>query len=371
MSILVHKPDPSRRTRFAAVAMLLLVCAWALADSSVTKERSVTKVAEGVYVIRHKDSPDAFPQGNTTVIIGERDVLVVDACYLPSSAREDIAQIKQWTSKPVRYLVNTHWHVDHTMGNGVYAEEFPSITIIAQSETAQRIKDYNPGWFKRFPNRVTVFKNILDSGKDQNGRLLTATDRKDYETAMAGLKPVQDEYAKLIDRAPDMTFDRELNIDLGKREVQIKHLGRGNTAGDAVIVLPTERIAITGDLLTPPVPYLGSGYPSELTETLKHLSDLPVDLFIPGHGDALRDRVFLNDVSEFVRIVVSQVHLELNRIGPSSTKLQQVQEGVEKAIDVEAWRMKFCGNSVDDRSLFDSFSFPELVKTAYQEAWKR
>ena len=60
------------------------------ADSSVTTQRTITKLAEGVYEIRHPDAPDTFPQGNTTVIIGERSVLVVDSCLLPSSAREDV-----------------------------------------------------------------------------------------------------------------------------------------------------------------------------------------------------------------------------------------------------------------------------------------
>ena len=82
------------------------------------------ELAKGVYSIRHEDAPDAFPQGNTTVVVGQRDALVVDSCNLPSSARVDIAQIRQWTNTPERYLVNTHWHYDHTMGNGVYWQAF-------------------------------------------------------------------------------------------------------------------------------------------------------------------------------------------------------------------------------------------------------
>jgi len=66
--------------------------------------------ASGIYEIRHEDAPDHFPRGNTVVIIGDTDVLVLDSCYLPSSAREDIAQIRKWTNKPGRYLPNTHWH---------------------------------------------------------------------------------------------------------------------------------------------------------------------------------------------------------------------------------------------------------------------
>ncbi|HYO92299.1 MAG TPA: MBL fold metallo-hydrolase, partial [Pyrinomonadaceae bacterium] len=97
----------------AALFILVLSASQMFADSVVTRTRTVTRLAEGIYVIRHPDAPDTFPQGNTTVIIGEREVLVVDSCYLPSSAREDIAQIRQWTTKPVRYLLNTHWHYDH------------------------------------------------------------------------------------------------------------------------------------------------------------------------------------------------------------------------------------------------------------------
>src|ERR671917_937494 len=81
-------------------ALLLALCALtsaAAADSVNTKERTVTQVAEGVYVIRHPDAPDGFPQGNTTVVVGDHEVLVVDSCYLPSNAREDIAQIRKWT----------------------------------------------------------------------------------------------------------------------------------------------------------------------------------------------------------------------------------------------------------------------------------
>ena len=91
------------KCRSFATALLigLLTALCTFADSSRTSERTVHKLAEGVYTIRHKDAPDTFPQGNTTVIIGDREGLVVDSCYLPSSAREDIAEIRKWTDKPV------------------------------------------------------------------------------------------------------------------------------------------------------------------------------------------------------------------------------------------------------------------------------
>jgi cyclase len=343
-------------------------------QSSVETERIAAKIAEGVYVIRHPEAPDGFPQGNTSVIIGDRTVLVVDACYLPSSAREDIAQIRKWTDKPVRYLVNTHWHYDHTMGNGVYAEMFPSIDIIAHVETQKQIKGYNPGWFERYPKRADTFKKFIDTGKDNNGRTLTEDELNDYKKYIKGIEPVYAEYKKLIDRAPNISFTDELIIDLGNREVAIKHLGSGNTRGDVIIYLPAENIVVAGDLLDYPVPYLGGGYPSQLVKTLQHLAQLKAALIVPGHGEVLKGeqaRAYLTLVTDFVNVVTAEVSKQIYLIGNGPRNLEPVREAVIRNIDVNAWRQKFAGSDKDNISLFDGFSFPGLVTAAYAEAWGR
>ena len=117
---------PGRCARLSLVFAMLVNSAMCLADTSLTKQRTITEVASGIYVIRHKDAPNGIPNGNTEVIIGERGVLIVDSCYLASEARQDIAQIRKWTDKPVRYLVNMHWHNDHTMGNGTMPTNSPT-----------------------------------------------------------------------------------------------------------------------------------------------------------------------------------------------------------------------------------------------------
>lgn len=361
--------------RTALVAIVIMMSATQLfADSVITRERTVMKLAEGVYVIRHPDAPDTFPQGNTTVIIGDREVLVVDSCYMPSSAREDIAQIRQWTNKPVRYLLNTHWHYDHTMGNGIYAEAFPDIAIIAQVETRKQIEGYNPGWFARFPGRAAIFRQRLESGKDANGKPLTEGEKREFAAAIAGVEPVQKEFKSLVDRLPNMTFDHELNINVGNREVQIKYLGRGNTAGDTIVYLPKDKILITGDLLDHPVPYLGGGYPSELIKTLRQLAQLDAQTFVPGHGEVLKGdygKAYLSQVIEFVQVVVSQVSRQIYQIGNGPRNLEAVREALKKEIDFNAWRQKFAGNDEDNRAFFDGFSLPGLVTAAYAEAWGR
>src|SRR5579872_1050777 len=227
---------------FLLLSVLSIASTFVFGDSTETKERSITKLAEGIYEIRHPDAPDTFPQGNTTVIIGDKSVLVVDSCLLPSTTAQDIEQIRKWTNKPVTYLVNTHWHFDHTLGNAAYAAAFPAVQIVAHTATLKTIADFNPGAVLRYPDRAERFRKVLDSGKNPDGRPLTAAERQDYEHSLAGLGPVVAEFKNVTQLAPNVSFDHELNIDLGNRLVEIKHLGRGNTAGDTIVYLPKERI---------------------------------------------------------------------------------------------------------------------------------
>jgi len=344
----------------------------AAADSVNTRERGVTEVAQGVYVIRHPDDPTGFPNGNTTVIVGEREVLVVDSCYLLSEARKDIEQIRRWTDKPVRYLVNTHWHGDHAMGNNTYWEAFPQLAIVAHVETQRQIAGYASTFIGRYQKTTADVRQRLETGKAEDGKPLTEEARKELQKNLAAREQVLAEFKDFVMRAPNLTFDQELSIDLGNREVQLKFLGRGNTKGDAIIYLPKEKILIAGDLLDHPVPYLGGGFPSELVKTLERMSRLDAQTIIPGHGDVLRGdyaRNYLAQVIDFVRTVVAQVSVEVYRRGNSARNLDAVREAVMKAVDVAAWRQKFAGDDKDNREFFDGFSMPGLVTAAYREAW--
>lgn len=358
--------------KYSAIVIVLVLAAFARAfalDSGKTTERTITKLAEWIYTIRHKDAPDTFPQGNTTVIIGDREVLVVDSCYLPSSAREDITDIRKWTNKPVRYLVNTHWHFDHTMGNGTYWEAFPGVSIVAHIETAQQSLGYNTGWFERFPRRGDRMKQVLDAGKDGNGKVLTEGERKEYADAIAGIAPVQEEFKSIIDRSANLTFDSEMRLDLGNREVRIMHLGRGNTAGDAIIFLPKEKIVMTGDLVVHPVPYMFGGYPSAFGGTLRRLDQLDFETMIPGHGEVMRTdkaRAYVRLLVGFIEAVTLQVSKETHRLGSGAANLAGVRAGVQKNMDVASWRQKFAGDSKDEQDAFDT-TFAAMITAAHSE----
>ena len=360
----------------AVLAFVLLVPTLLLADTVASHLRTVTKLAEGVYFIRHKDPPDHFLQGNSVVIIGESGVLVVDSCYLPSSAREDIAQIRQWTNKPVRYLFNTHWHNDHTQGNAVYTEIFPEVAIIAQIETAKLIALRNPSYLSEYPHRMERFQNEIETGKNTSGVPLTDGEKEDLKNAIAGGKAASDaisaEFRDLKVKVPEVTFDRELDVNLGNREVQLKFLGRGNTVGDAVAYLPKEKILVAGDLVDSPIPFLYGGFPVEQIATLKRIEQLEFETLVPGHGNVLKGKAFVQQEVQLLEVVVAAINQEIARTNAEPQKrFDEIRHAVEKSVDMKAWQRKFAGDDPNDRDFFEVFAWPGLLEAAHAEMWPR
>jgi cyclase len=343
--------------RLLALAALFPLAA--LADSSNTTARTLTKLGEGIWEIRHPDAPDGFPQGNTTVIAGEKTVLVVDSCLLPSSAKADIEQIRKWTQKPVAWLVNTHWHFDHTAGNAAYAAAFPGLQIVAHEHTKKMIESFNPGAIARYPGRQQRFEKMLQTGKDQDGRPVTDALRADLKKSLAGLAPVVEEMKGLTQLPPNVAFDHELRLDLGNREVEVRFLGRGNTGGDTVVWLPREKLLVMGDLLDHPVPYFFGGFPVDLVRTLRGIAEMDIDKIVPGHGDVLSGKGYLTQVAGMVATVNAEVEKELN----SGLTKDQVLDTAPKNLPVASWRAQFAGDDKDNADFFEQ-SFAGLVKAA-------
>jgi cyclase len=337
-----------------ALGAIFLAAGVAVADSSVTTQRTVTKVAEGVYAIRHVDAPDTNPQGNTTVIIGERAVLVVDTSYLPSSAAEDIAQIRRWTDRPVRYVLNTHWHPDHQRGNSVYVDAFPDVTIVAHEETASLMAAYDAANRERYPKRLQSMKETLAKKPDA-----------ELQKTVDGRSRVLVELERSRLQLPTLTFAGELIVDLGNRVVEIRHSGSGDTRGDAWAYLPKEQILVTGDLVVAPVPYFFAGYPQGRAHTLRRLLELDVQAIVPGHGDVMRDKAYTRAVVEMVESIVAQVNAAVVRIGSLSARL----EDVRPQIDVAEYRRRFAGDDPHNQEYFDE-SIEGLIKDAFYQAPK-
>jgi cyclase len=367
MAFVTHKISFQRFLALLAIAFF--AGASIFADSVITTERQVTKLAEGVYTIRHKDPFPGWTDGNTTVIIGDREVFVVDSCQQSSAAQEDIAQIKQWTNKPVRYVLNTHWHTDHNGGNHDYINAFPGVTIIAQTETRRMMDISGPNvaalWLKDITRTQADLHKRLDSGKMPDGAALTEKGRASIADRLAQLDAMSAQAHSFVYQGPTLTFDSQLSIDLGNRKVEVKFLGRGNTGGDAIVYLPAEKILVTGDLLDHPVPFAFDGYPSEWIQTLERMSQLDATTIVPGHGEVLHDKVFLNQVIDLMKSVVAQVNDQLNRNENATL------EDVRKSIDAKNFRSQFIGDNPMNGGFFDNSILSSFVELAYHEAKQR
>lgn len=329
-----------------------------------TGDRQVTKLADGVYAIQHKHAIDGNVSGNTTVIVGDREVFVVDSGYLPSTAREDIAQIRQWTDKPVGYLLNTHFHNDHNNGNKAYMNAFPSLAIVAHEATKKDMDLIQPGNIERGPKRLAATIAAFKQGKDQRGQPLSEDDKKQVQELLPGLEQQLTEFNALVYQPPTLTFTDEIDIDLGNREVQVKHLGRGNTPGDAIVYLPKEKILVAGDLLVHPIPYTYDGYPAEWIQTLQKMAQLDAETIVPGHGPIFHDKTYLYLMTDLFKSAVEQVRARIRQIGfPGSHSV----DDVKGSVDLTPFRARFAGDDKDLQAEFDDMTV-HLVKIVFNEA---
>jgi cyclase len=347
-----------------ALSLLALLTAAAPAFGAPpdSNQRQVTRLAEGVYSIQHQNN--SSPSGNTTVVIGDRVVFVVDSCYLPSLASEDIAQIRQWTNKPVGYLLNTHFHNDHNNGNKTYLDAFPALAIIAQAETKKDMDLIQPGNIERAPQQAAATIAALKQGKLPNGRVLSDDEKKQVQELLPGLEKREAEFRGMAYQPPTLVFTDQLVIDLGNREVQVRHMGRGNTPGDAIAYLPKEKILVAGDLLVHPIPYTYDGYPAEWAQTLQNMAQLDFETIVPGHGPVLHGKAYLYLVSDLLKSAVDQLRARIRQIGhPGFHTLDDVKD----AVDLTPFRVKFAGDDKDLQAEFDDMAV-HLLKIAFNEA---
>ena len=155
-------------------------------DTTITKEM----LADGIYLFRAPSDLDKWTATNVVVIVNDDDVTVFDSNSRLSTARAIIAEIKKITPKPVRTLINSHWHLDHWSGNDAYVKAYPGVQIIATTETRDYMKRMTGKFYAYgLNNSVTRARAALDSairtGKKSDGTRLTPDDRRKQETDIA------------------------------------------------------------------------------------------------------------------------------------------------------------------------------------------
>lgn len=228
--------------RPALLLLAALVCA-SLPSQAQTLPFTLKQVAPKVYAVI--DNANGDSGANAGVVIGEEAVAIIDSLYRPKATQALLAEVRRLTPLPIRYLINTHYHIDHVAGNAVFAQA--GAVIVGHKNVARWINTENLKFFGPTPSA-------------------------EVQAQVAALAP------------PQIGFDSEMKLNLGQRALLIKALP-GHTGGDAVVSVEDAGVVFAGDLFwRRAIPNLIDANTADWLRTLDTLRQ-GATVFVPGHGD--------------------------------------------------------------------------------------
>jgi glyoxylase-like metal-dependent hydrolase (beta-lactamase superfamily II) len=260
------------------------------------------KIADGVYY-----ATGTVPGlgSNNVVIVNDADVLIVDTGTSPAAARAFVEDIKKLTDKPIRYVVNTHWHYDHTAGNQIFG---PDVQIIAADYLHQMLATVDV--LHREPyltSQVTNLATRVDTLNKQIAAEANAPQKAALQKDLADAQRLQQQNNEIKVTPPNVHYSTKMVLNRGGREIDMLFLGRGHTGGDTVVFLPKERIVCTGDLMESRLAYMGDAFFSEWITTLEALKGLDFAVDLPGHGTPFTNKSLITAYQAYLGDLVDQV----------------------------------------------------------------
>jgi cyclase len=286
------------------VTLLLMLAPAALACDLLTFQHE--RVSDRVHAFLTPEGTTGIVVGNITAIIGDEAILLVDGGQFHAGTLNALDQLKKISPKPVKYLVNTHWHGDHLLGNSAVRERFPDVQIFAHSHTIAEGKkryaeDYVARQEKELPGAIEFFTKVRAETQDPQKH-----EWIDKTFACAD-QVFPTEIRKTVYTPPQHAIDTERKFDLGGVTAVVKHLGEGNTPGDLVVYVPEEKLVVTGDLVVYPAPYAIGSNLEPWPATLERLMTLGATTYIPGHGPVFRDSTYIRDVKALLETTRPQL----------------------------------------------------------------
>ena len=290
--------------------------AFASAGDMAEKKTSFTQVGEGLYAFTAEGDP------NTGVIIGDESVMIVEAQATPRLARKVIDCVRGVTDKPISHLVLTHYHAVRVLGASAYGAREIIMSDTARAMVAERGQEDWDSEFDRFPR--------LFQGHEE----------------IPGLT------------WPTTTFSDAMTVYLGKRRVDIMHLGRAHTAGDAVVWVPDQEVMFTGDIVEyHSACYCGDGHFHDWRGTLEAIRAFDLDAIAPGRGDALVGKDMVNAALDLTSDFVRSTYRPAARVALRGGSLKEAWDAVRAECDP-----KFADYAIYEHCL------PFNVARAYDEA---
>lgn len=354
--------------------LLLLAATVSLLTPHLSPAQSKDLIKEelgaGIYLFRAPSALDLWTATNVVVVVNENDVTVFDSFTRAGTARMAIAEIRKITNKPVKTLINSHWHQDHWSGNNEFQQAWPGLQIITTTGTRDFMKRMPGGFFaaglaRSVTNSRAALDSVIKSGKTADGKPLTAEARAEREKDIEETASFEKEVRALPRILPTVAFKDTLIFWSGAREFRLLS-ATGDATTSAVLYLPAEKMLITGDVLVSPE--TGDGPPPWTTnsfsitpwlESLRSMERLDVTTVVPGQGKAFPNKAYLQLTIETFAAIIDQVHAALERgvVG---------MDAVVAAVDVDAQGRKYGPNG----NLSPNFKpwVAALARKVYQES---
>ena len=280
------------------------------------KKTTFTEIGEGLYAFTAEGDP------NSGVIVGDDSVMVIEAQATPRLAQKVIDCIRGVTDKPISHLVLTHYHAVRVLGASAYKAGQVIMSDTARAMVVERGREDWDSEFQRFPRLFEGHESIT------------------------GLT------------WPTTTFSDAMTVYLGSRRIDIMHLGRAHTAGDAVIWVPDQEVMFTGDIVEyHSACYCGDGHFADWGDTLDNIRFFDPASIAPGRGDALVGRGMVGAAIDSTRDFVESTYRPAAKVAASGGSLKDAWDAVRAECDP-----KFAEFAIYEHCL------PFNVARAYDEA---
>ena len=289
---------------------------FASAGDMAEKQISFSEIGRDIWAFTAEGDP------NSGVIIGDESVMVIEAQATPRLAGKVIEKVRMVTDKPISHLVLTHYHAVRVLGASAFNAPQVIMGEKARAMVAERGQEDWDSEFQRFPRLFQGHESI------------------------PGLT------------WPTTTFNDRMTVYLGKRRIDLMHLGRAHTAGDIVAFVPDANTMFTGDIVEyHSACYCGDGHFHDWPKTLEAVRRFDLDAIAPGRGDALVGKQMVNAALDATADFVSSTYAPAARVALKGGTLKEAWDAVRAECDP-----KFKDYAIYEHCL------PFNVARAYDEA---
>ncbi len=292
-----------KRLMVSGIFVFVLISFFTFGQSAFAE--GLTKIADNVYA--YVDIKGSSPQNsfgaNAGIIIGKDGIVVIDTLISAKEAQRFINDIRKISDKPIKYVVNTHYHLDHAFGNAEFEKR-----------------------------GAIIISHVND---DQNLR-------KNGEAALKGAKEfglTENDMEGTVLAYPALTFNDRMNLDMGDQKIELIYTGNAHTNGSIIVYLPDKKILFAGDILfTNYHPFIAEGEIKSWLKVLDYIMTMDAVTIIPGHGSISNKK----DVTDMKNYLIA-FDKNAKRLAAKSKDIEYVFSEIKKVLPARAegeWLIK-------------------------------